>query len=72
MAFLAQILSQIPAELPTITIEELVGVAILAVMLLIGLAVLRAIFRLTKTLLKLGCVAIFFIVGAAFMGALLL
>lgn len=47
-----------------LTMGELIGMAILAVALLVGLFLLRIIFRLTKNLFRLGCFVILLLVGA--------
>ncbi len=44
---------------------DLLTLAALGVVLLVALLVLRAMFKLTATLFRLGCVAILFIVVAA-------
>lgn len=49
-----------------LTMGELVGIAILTVALLIGLFLLRIIFRLTKNLFRLGCFVVLLLVGAVF------
>lgn len=44
---------------------DIVSLVVLAVILLAVLLVLRAMFKLTATLFRLGCIVIAFIVGAA-------
>lgn len=49
-----------------LTMGELIGIAILAVALLVGLFLLRLIFRLTKGFFKWGCLVILLLVVALF------
>jgi hypothetical protein len=49
-----------------LTGQEITQLAILAVALLIGLFLLRLAFRLTATLLRVGCIGIFIIVALVF------
>lgn len=44
---------------------DLLSLAALGVILLVALFVLRAMFKLTATLFRLGCLAIVFIIAAA-------
>jgi hypothetical protein len=46
---------------------EMTQMIILAVVLLVGLFLLRTFFKLTATLFKIGCLAILFIVATIFM-----
>lgn len=50
---------------------ELTQIVILAVVLLVGLFLLRVLFKLTATLFRVGCFAILFIVAAVFVMNLL-
>lgn len=50
-----------------LTTQEITQLAILAVGLLGGLFLLRVLFRLTATLLRIGCIGIVFIVGVVFL-----
>jgi predicted phage tail protein len=45
---------------------ELTQIIILAVVLVVGLFLVRVVFKLTATLFRVGCFAILFIVGAVF------
>ncbi|MEJ2750622.1 MAG: hypothetical protein P8183_22360 [Anaerolineae bacterium] len=45
---------------------EVTQLIILAVVLLVGLVLLRVLFKLTATLFRVGCFAILFIVAAVF------
>ena len=45
---------------------EVTQLIILAVVLLVGLFLVRTFFKLTATLFRVGCFAIFFIVAAVF------
>ncbi len=45
---------------------EVTQLIILAVVLLVGLFLLRVLFKLTATLFRVGCFAILFIVAAVF------
>lgn len=45
---------------------EVTRLIILAVVLLVGLFLLRVVFKLTATLFRVGCFAILFIVAAMF------
>ena len=47
--------------------QEVVQLAILAVALLIGLFLLRLAFRLTATLLRIGCAGVVIIVALVYM-----
>jgi hypothetical protein len=49
----------------TFSMGDLATLAVLAVILFVGLLVLRVMFKLTATLFRLGCFAILLIVGAA-------
>ena len=49
-----------------LTMGELIGIAILAAALLVGLFLLRMLFRLTKNLFRLGCFVILLLVAAVF------
>lgn len=46
-----------------LTSQEFIQLVILAIGLLIGLFILRAIFKLTATVLRMGCIGIALIVG---------
>jgi hypothetical protein len=50
---------------------ELTQIVIVAVVLLVGLFLLRVLFKLTATLFRVGCFAILFIVAAVFVMNLL-
>lgn len=50
---------------------EVTQLIILAVVLLVGLFLLRLVFKLTATLFRVGCFAILFIVAAVFVMNLL-
>lgn len=50
-----------------LTGQEVSQLAILAIGLLGGLFLLRVLFRLTATLLRIGCIGIVFIVGVVFL-----
>ena len=54
------------SELIGLTNQELIQLAVVGVILLIGLFVLRAAFKLTATLLRVGCFGIALIVGLLF------
>lgn len=50
-----------------LTGQEITQLVILAVGLLVGLFLLRMVFRLTAALLRIGCISIVFIVGVVFL-----
>jgi hypothetical protein len=50
---------------------EVTQLIILAVVLLVGLFLLRLVFKLTATLFRVGCFAVLFIVAAVFVMNLL-
>jgi hypothetical protein len=50
---------------------ELTQIVIVAVVLLVGLFLLRVLFKLTATLFRVGCFAVLFIVAAVFVMNLL-
>jgi hypothetical protein len=45
---------------------EVVRLVIIAVVLLVGLGVLRFLFKMTKTAMQVGCALILFVVAAIF------
>lgn len=49
----------------TLSSGEIISLVILSVLLLAGLIALRVIFKLTATLVRLGCFLIFLIVAGA-------
>lgn len=54
------------AELFGLTSQEFIQIATIGLILLIGLFVVRAAFKLTATLLRVGCFGILLIVGLLF------
>ncbi|MEM7336587.1 MAG: hypothetical protein AAF490_31195 [Chloroflexota bacterium] len=58
------------SELIGLTNQELIQLVVVGVILLIGLFVLRAAFKLTATLLRVGCFGIALIVGLLFVAQL--
>ncbi len=55
------------AELFGLTSQEFIQLLVIGVVLLIGLFVLRTAFKLTTTLLRVGCICIILIVGVIFL-----
>ena len=54
------------SELIGLTSQELIQLVIVGIILLVGLFILRAAFKLTATLLRLGCIGIVIIVALMF------
>lgn len=54
------------AQLIGLNAAELTQLAILAVVLIVGLVVLRTVMKLTATLFRIGCFGIVFIIVAVF------
>lgn len=59
------------ALLAGLTVDELIMLAILAVVLVIAWFFLRAALKLTATLFRAGCIAIFLFIAAGFLAALI-